>query len=286
VRLEDKQVDGPDLERDEQRKQSLLAESEESELAELAEEQVRDPERDRSIDLLASIRLILENKHLDVSHLGLPQRDALALEALQSAVTGRNTNLGTFIYAEDRRSMLEQALAVLQPGLTGGAQEQLAAMNDFQILNKHVNELRDSLLNLEDGQDELFASDHRRSTVQAGDGETADKPKPKPSDPDAPRPATTLTGPEVAQEPRTTTLSTGPEAKLERAPTTLTGPEPKQESKSSMLSTGPEAKLERLPSTLAGPERKEQPEAPTTLGSPDEIEQAAKKKPWWRKPFG
>jgi hypothetical protein len=252
VRLEDKQVDGPDLERDEEQKQTLLAEGEESELGALAGEEVLGSEHDHSHDLLASIRLILENKHLTVSQLGLPQREALALEALQSAVTGRNTNLGTFIYAEDRRSLLEQALAVLQPGLTGGAQQQLAAMsNDFQILSKQVGELRASLTNLEDGQDELFASDHRRE--QQSDTDSADKPKPKPSDPDAPRPATTLTGAEVKPAPKT-----------------------------SMLSTGPDAKLERLPSTLTGPERKPDPEPATTLGDPAEIEQAAKKKPWWK----
>ncbi|MDB4962455.1 MAG: hypothetical protein JWP01_2454 [Myxococcales bacterium] len=268
MRAEEKQVDGPDLERAEEQKETLLAEGEESELGELTGEQVRDPERDRSADLLASIRLILEDKHLHVSHLGLPQREALALEALQSAVTGRKTHLGTFVYAEDRRSLLEQALAVLQPGLTGGAQQQLAAMStDFQILSKQVGELRASLMNLEDGQDELFASDHRRE--EQTDTDSADKPTPKPSDPDAPRPATTLTG-------------KGSDAKLERAPTTLTGPEVKPEPKTTTLSTGPEAKLERLPSTLAGPERKPDPEPATTLGDPAEIEQAATTKPRWK----
>ncbi len=259
MRVEEKQVDGLDLEHQEEQQETLLAETKEAELPQLVGEEVRDLDDERSVQLMVAMRMIFERKHVNVTHLRMPERETLALEALQAAVSGRSTNVDQFVYASDRRSMLEQALAILQPNLTGGAEQQLAAMSqDFNVLSKQVSELRDSLMNLEDGQDELMASELKRFAVKAADGETTDKPKPVPSDPDAPRlPSTLSRGPEVQPEPKTSTLSTGPEATLERDPTTL--------------SSGPEATLER---------------GPTTLGDADEIVAEAKKQPWWKRIVG
>jgi hypothetical protein len=187
------------------------------------------------------------------------------------------------VFAADRRSMLEQALAVLQPNLSNGEQSQLAELRtNLDLVTKRVAVLRERLMHLEDAQDELMEG-HHDSTVKAA----TTKPGDKPSDPDAPRPASTLAGPgpEVKPEAKATTLSSGPEAKREDRPTTLTtGPDVKPEARPTTL-TGPEVKREELPSTLSGPELKAEPEPPTSLGEPAEIEQAAKK-PWWRRPFG
>ena len=277
MRVEEKEVDGLDLEHQEEQKEALLAETKEAELPKLAGEEVRDLEKERTAQLMVAMRMIFERKHLNVTHLRMPQRETLALQALQAAVSGRTTNVDQFVFASDRRSMLEQALAVLQPNLTGGAEQQLAAMSqDFQILSKQVSELRDSLMNLEDGQDELMAGERDRAIAKAGDADTADKPKPK-SDPDAPRPASTLSkGDEVKPTPKHTTLGSGPEvteAKYQTGPSTLsTGPEAKVEPKTTTLSSGPDASYQSGPSTLSsgGPEVKLD-RGPTTLGDEAEI---------------
>lgn len=258
MRVDEKQVDGLDLEREEEQQQTLIEEHEESEFPEIAGEEVRDLHGERSSVLLDAIRTILEDeKKFSVSRLGLPQREARALEALQGAVSGRNVHLGTFVFAEDRRALLEQALAVLQPNLTSGDKTELAVIHDeMEVLIKRVAVLRHSLTNLEDAQDELMEGD--RAVTKAADADTDDKPKP--SDPDAPRPASTLSkGPEVKVEPQPSTLATGPEVKPEsEAPSTL----------------------------VTGPAIKPEPDGPTTLGDPAEIERAAAQLPWWRRPGG
>lgn len=256
MRVDEKQVDGPDLERQEEQEETLLNEQrEEAELPEMAGDEVRDVAQDRNRQLLTAMQMIVDKKHLNVTHLRLPQRETMALEALQAAVHGRTTNLDQFVFASDRRSLLEQALAVLQPNIGAAAQQQVAAMSDeLRNLTKHVGELRESLMNLEDGQDDLMSEGIYKGLRElAKPGDTADKPAP--SDPDAPRPPSTLAkgGPEAKHEEKTTSLTTGPEAKREETATTLLG--------------GPEVK---------------RAETVTTLGDPAEIAAEAKSKPWWR----
>jgi hypothetical protein len=285
VREGEKQVEGPDLEHEEEQKETLLAEhkGEEALLPEFAGESVRDMERERGSTLLDAMRMILDGKELEIRELGIAAREARALEALQAATSGR-AEMNMFVFAADRRSLLEQALAVLQPNLSNGQQTQLAELRQgIDLVTKRVAALRERLIDLEDAQDELMEGRHDK----AGKAATT-KPGDKPSDPDAPRPASTLAGPgpEVKREDKTTTLTTGPEAKLETVPTTLTaGPEVKREVAPSTLA-GPEVKREELPSTLSGPELDAEPEPPTSLGEPEEIEKAAANKPWWRRPFG
>jgi hypothetical protein len=258
VRADEKQVDGPDLERAEHKES--LREQEEDELPQLAGEDVRDVDQAGTgrRQLIDAMRMILERHNLSVSSLRLPQREARALEALQAAVTGRSTSLDQFVFAEDRSSLLEQALAVLQPNLAGGNAELLAALHDqVEALTHRVTELRHELEGLEDAQDDLIEAKGRGKEATDTDTDTNDKPNPKPSDPDAPRPASTLAGPERSEP-----------AKI---PTTLVGPEVKEAPKP--------------PSTLSGPEIEEAPKPETTLGDPDELSKLAKQ-PWWKRPLG
>ncbi len=156
MRVEDKALEGLELERA-QRLEVEDAKQAEAELPVLAGEEVRDLELEHRGRLFAAIQRILAREQLTVSLLHLPQREANALEFLQSAVTGRSVNLGEFIYAEDRSAMLEQALAVLQQNLTHGSSAELAALHaKFEALTSQVSELRGQLHDLEDAQDDLI----------------------------------------------------------------------------------------------------------------------------------
>ena len=270
MRVDERQIDGPDLERAEAQQKTLLAEREEAELPRLAGEEVLDVEQPGTEPLLAAIQTIFEDRYLDVVELRLPQREERALEALQAAVHGRTPNLDQFVLAADRRSLLEQALAVLQPNLTHGSQQQIAAMSDeLQHISRHVGALRESLMILEDGQDDLMSEAIDKRARLAAGGAAAGSPAPtpgkpgspakparpaRPADPDAPRPASALSGP-------------GPEVTHERPPTTLVGPEVTQE---------------RRPTTLTGPDVDAPPRPETSLGDAAEIAAAAQV-PWWRR---
>ncbi|MBA3461335.1 MAG: hypothetical protein H0T46_15335 [Deltaproteobacteria bacterium] len=267
MRIEEKEIDGLEIELAERQRETSLGEEREAtartegELPEFAGEQARDMERERGTRLIDAMRQLLAGEELAISQLGLPAREAKALEALKAAVTGRNET-DMFVYAEDRRSLLEQALAVLQPNLTSGKESELAEMaQSMEQLTRAVGSFREALGSLGDAQEELIGEEKKAFELAATPGDKDDKPKPKPSDPDAPvgLAATTLTGPERP-----------PPAK---PPTTLVGPEVKAAPKpASTLSTGPEVK----------PEAK----GPTTLGDEKEIAEEAKKKPWWRRPLG
>lgn len=257
MRVDERQIDGLDLERAEEQQETLLAERKEAKLPELAGDEIREVEPVRTDVLVGAMQAILAREQLNVTHLRLPQREAIALEALQAAANGRTTNLDQFVLASDRRSLLEQALAVLQPNLTHGTQQQVAAMtHELQRVSKHVTELRDVLMNLEDGQDDLMSEAVYRAGKGATGGDTTAKPKPATSDPEAARPPSQLSGP-------------GPEVKHDRPPTTLTGAEVEQE---------------RPATTLTGPELRTAPKPATSLGDADEIATAARANPWWRKP--
>jgi hypothetical protein len=244
VRAEEKQVEGHTVEQ-EVGLEKLDETVEQQELPDVGGEQLRDERADGSM-LLDAMRQILANSPLNIEQLGLPARELRALDALQKSVSGRS-DTHMFVFAEDRKSLLEQALAVLQPNLTAETSDSLEQMT------KHVAALRHKLTNLSDAQDELMADEKERFIEAAA--ETEDKPgKPaKPSDPDAPRPASTVKGPGPAVEwkEKPITVDKGPEAKREEHVTTLTkGPEVKREDKV------------------------------TTLGDPKEI---AAGPPWWQR---
>ena len=247
MRVEDKAVDGLDLERERDRELTPL-EREEDQLPENARDEVAGLSRSAGSEVLSAIQAILNgDRAVEVAKLNLPEREARALEALQAAVTGKQPGTGTFVFAEDRESMLEQALAVLQPMLTRAEPEVAAAFaRDHERITTQVTELRSWLVTLESAQEELFP--HAPVATKAGTPDTTDKPDVKPGE-------STLTGgPEVKREPAKTTLTGGPEVKRDPAETTLTG--------------GREAK---------------RTESPTTLGDPKEIAEV-QRQPWWKRP--
>ena len=256
VQREEKLVDGPDAAHaDLQQREDIQRRSDE-ELPGAVEEAVQDASLPLRSQLLGAVRMILDRQNLDLSQVNLPTREVEGLVALQVAVEGKSNDLAKFVFASDRRDLLERALAVLQPDLThvdSGTARELQAQ--FDDLVQRVGELREELTDLEDAQDELLET-RQKAVLEAGTEDAGDKPKPKPSDPDAPRPATTLTGPDRPEPPRPNTTLTGPDrAEPPRPATTLTGPEL--------------APKETPPSTLGG-----------------EAAEDAKKKPWWRRPFG
>jgi hypothetical protein len=291
VQLEDKLVDGREAAQAESQHREDVEEHGEETLPAPMVEAVHDAALERRGQLLGTIRMILDRQTLTVSELHLPQRESRALVALQVATSGRSGDLGQFVYASDRRDMLEQALAVLQPNLTRADDQTARELHaQFADLAERVGELRHHLTDLEDSQDELLEG-HQKQALEAGATEPGDKPKPKPkptpSDPDAPRPATTLTGPEIVEQPRPPTTLVGPEvADRPTPPTTLIGPEvPEPATRGSTL-VGPELPPEPAQATtLVGPDLAPEQTRETSLGDAAEI--AAKPKlPWWRRPFG
>jgi hypothetical protein len=279
VQLEEKLVEGLDSAHAElQQREDLLSRDEEALPVPVAEALEEASLKVRS-DLLGAVRMILDGQELELSSLNLPPLEMEGLIALQVAVEGKSHDLSQFVYASDRRDLLERALGVLQPEFSrsddGAAREMRAQLDDMVA---RVGELRERLVGLEDAQDELIEG-RSKEGMEAGAADSSDKPKPKPSDPDAPRPATTLTGPDLPEAKRPATTLTGPErAEPRPAATTLTGPEL------------PEAK--QAATTLTGPELPEAERPASTLGEPEpegEIEGGggpAAKRSWWRRPFG
>ena len=219
MRFEDKDVDGAELDREKGLRDNDLVEEDQEEVDEIRIDDVLAQQSENA--LLAAMREILEHRHIVVNDLALPQRELRALEALQAAVTGKDGELSQFIYASDRRDLLEQALAVLQPGVMADVTQ------PFQDLIQRVGTLRHDLKDLEDAQDELLEGNDKVGPAKA-DGDTADKPKP---DDDLsldgperkfPKPATTLTG-ERKEEPKAPSTLDGPALKEEPPPETTVG---------------------------------------------------------------
>jgi hypothetical protein len=256
-------------------------------------EAIQDAGRERRSQLLGAVRMVLGRERIDIEQLAMPARETRALLALRAAVEGKSAELDQFVYASDRRDLLERALGVLQPDLTQvddkTARELQAQLAD---MSRRIGELRHQLSSLEDAQDELMHA-HEAAEIIAAPG---DKPKPKPpagpADPDAPRPATTLTGPELPPAKPVPSTLTGPDVPEPRpVPSTLTGSDVPEPGPVPSTLTGPDLPERKpVPSTLTGPDLPEVPPAPSTLGA--EVAAAADspadaaKKPWWRRPFG
>jgi len=211
LRFEDKDVDGAELDREKGLRDNDLVEEDQEEVDEIQIDDVLAQQSENA--LLAAMREILEHRHIVVNDLALPQRELRALEALQAAVTGKDGELSQFIYASDRRDLLEQALAVLQPGVMADVTQ------PFQDLIQRVGTLRHDLKDLEDAQDELLEGNDKVGPAKA-DGDTADKPKP---DDDL-----SLDGPE-RKFPKPATSLTGERAPESKLPSTLDGPALKEE---------------------------------------------------------
>ncbi|HET9992125.1 MAG TPA: hypothetical protein VFQ65_26525 [Kofleriaceae bacterium] len=252
MRFEDKEVDGPELELEKDRRNSELVEEDEEEVDPIRIDDVLAQQHESS--LLAAMREILEHRHLVINDLALPQKELRALEALKAAVTGKDGELSQFVYASDRRDLLEQALAVLQPRVMSDL------TRPFQDLVQRIGSLRHDLKDLEDAQDELLEA-NREVGVAKADADTADKPKPS-SKPQA--------DDDLSLD--------GPERKIAKPPTSLTGErEP----------------AKQLPSTLDGPALPAEPPHETTVGSKQDLAEAKiaepqklKTKPFWRRNDG
>ncbi|MDQ3369083.1 MAG: hypothetical protein M3680_26970, partial [Myxococcota bacterium] len=179
MRAEDKQLEGQDLEREQRVEASR--EHEVEELPAFAGEAVRDAGFEHRSRLFDALQLILAGERINVSLLYLPQRETHALEALQTAVTGHDS-MGEFIYAEDRHSLLEQALAVMQRNLTYGDAAQLATLQSkFDVLTSQVGELRETLGSLEDAQEEREEFHQAARPGAAGATDAAANPQPTPA---------------------------------------------------------------------------------------------------------
>jgi hypothetical protein len=193
LKAEDKEVDGPDLERQQRLQESELEKEDEEELPEIVADEQRDLVRTERGVLLRAVEAIMARDHVVVDMLNLPAHELRALECLKAAVDGRDAKLHMFVFASDRRDLLEQALAVLQPNLPYDDAS-------YQLLVTRVGELRRTLTTLEDSEDELIDGSERAAVAKA------DGPPPDEVDPDAPKPASTLYGDETTEpaKPATT----------------------------------------------------------------------------------
>jgi hypothetical protein len=211
--LEEKKLEGAELARDVELEEVVEGPEEETELPVIAGEEVHDIELAHRGRLFDAMQLILAGDKVSVSALYLPQRETEALEFLQTAVSGKDT-LGMFVYAEDRASLFEQALAVLQENITHGNAEEIAQLEaKYGAMSDQVSELRHQLSELAEAQDdeERLREDHK-------DKADDDKP-PQDKPPDAEtKPveglADYLRGPEISDKsPHVSTLDKGgPEA--------------------------------------------------------------------------
>jgi hypothetical protein len=263
VRAEEKELEGPELEREERTHEP--AEHEVEELPELGGEELRDIELPHRSTLFEALRLVLAGEEVRIDMLYLPQRETRALEALQAAVTGHDS-VGEFVFADDRRALLEQALAVLQQNVTHGEPEQLAELHaKFDELTAQVGELRARLLSLEDAQEDILEDKVRWVAEAAADGD--DKPKPGPPEdaalegperPATPKPASTLEGPERPAPPKPVSTLEGPERPAPPKPA----------------------------STLHGDPPAESPRPPSELAAESAAAAAEAKPPWWRRLLG
>lgn len=305
MRTEDKEIDGPDIEAaEERRRESELVEYKPDELHDLDGLPESVLEEGETSEVLEAMRAILKGDHVIINDLKLSKRHLVALEALKEAFEGKDRNLSRFVFAEDRRQLLEQALAVLQPELAAlGAHGAV-----FEDLLEKVGTLREKLDALEDSEEELIEGrvlseeehsdsddkdddddlDDKKATGDKKANKKPKKPKKKrgdaaanddlsldgPERPVPPKgPSTLDNGPARNPEPKgDTTLLGGKAVELERGPTTLTG--------------GKAVELERGPTTLTGGKEAPIERGPTTLGDEKEIEEAAAHEARWRRSDG
>jgi hypothetical protein len=296
---EEKQVDAPELERadalrDEVRAEEGLAEHEVAEQEEqegIQAERAADVSNELQARVLGTMRDILQKNQVSVGQLGLPVREERALEALQAAVSGRSSDLATYLYASERIAQLETALAVLQPSLVEGGELDIGAEAELELggLVDHIGRIRESLTSLEDAQDELLEADQKRAleNAAAAAGETDEHPGKR--DPHAP-PKRKGPPPKELAPGESSLVVGGAEAPVhQHAPSQLDGGKALPErapGPSTLAAGGAEAPVyQHAPSQLEGgkapPDRAP---AASSLGDATEIQKAAKT-PWWRRPL-
>jgi hypothetical protein len=269
LRQEDKEVDGPELKRAQRLEHNELETKRDDLLPAPALDQVRELARVQRGELLATIQAIFARDRVILDTLRFPQHELRALAALKTAVDGRDLELAQFVYASDRKELLEQALAVLQPNLELRDASYLRLVRDVQ-------KLRDTLARREAAQDELEDFHSRKHIEHAAGVDDKD-------DSDANGDAAERRGDDVERPPdggaqSRSTLYGAERAAAPATPSTLFGdaatPSPPQ------------------PSSLYGDAPPSSPPPPSTLGDPTASEtapaqsQEAPRKPWWKRPFG
>jgi len=227
-------------------------------------EELRDEHREV---LMGAMHAILERDTIAISQLVLPARELRALEYLQAAVSGKEA-LGRFVYAEDRRTMLEQALAILQPNLA----------QDVEVMVEQVDALRGHLVNLEDAQEEKFGWEKGAELEEVP--ETTEKPDEDQSldgpEREVAKPASTVAdggpeAPEKADAP--STLSKGAAVEREEAASTLSSGDPVPDRPSAASSLG-----HTSDDSDGEPAASDKADAPAKASSSDEPAKPGKKK--------
>jgi hypothetical protein len=140
--------------------------------------EVRVAQRSHHDDVLAAVREIFadrDGRPMTFDHLELSVQERSALESLRSARVGKDHRTHTFVFAEQRREKLEQALAALQPILTLDVNATQEFRDSYDELVERVSELREHLADLEDAQDEELLQ-HIKAAAEQGqdDGDKAD----------------------------------------------------------------------------------------------------------------
>lgn len=256
MRQEEREVDGPDLEHAEERKRETeLVEEKDDELHDLDGLPETTLDQERTASVLAAMKTILARENIVINDLKLPKRQLIALESLKAAVEGKDARLSRFVYAEDRRALLEQALAVLQPELAS-----MMGGDELKSMIDKVGELRDKLNVLEDSEEELVEGRFHDAVKDGSDTDDKDDPDNKDDDLDDKK--------KPAGDKKPTKNKKG-----------KTGDDAEKA-----------AKPEEADLSLDGPERPVPPKGPSTVGDMGEIaaiaEENAPTGPRWRRSGG
>jgi hypothetical protein len=279
VRFDEKAIDGPDLELEQNQHEVELEEDDQEEVPDIVVDELLESQHENAV--LAAMREILERRQIVINDLKLPQRELKALEALQAAVSGKDGKLSQFVYATDRQDLLEQALAVLQPKVMSDLTK------PFDDLIARVAQLRHGLQELEDAQDELLEA-NREVGVAKADTDTDDKKPPKRPDDE---PGMSRRGSAAEGQRGVVDMSLdGPEREFPKPVTDMNAPAVRDAAPPPTTLTGERKEDPKLPSTLDGPALAEAPPPPTTVGSKEDLAaaeipepQRLKTKPFWTK---
>src|SRR5271169_4876747 len=102
MRIEDREIDGPELERAQNLRATELDEGDHH----IVDDHGTALETERRSAVLSAMKAIFAGNHLALEGLKLPARELAALEALMEAVEGRDGALAKYMYATDRSDML------------------------------------------------------------------------------------------------------------------------------------------------------------------------------------
>jgi hypothetical protein len=184
--------------------------------------EVRIADREHHDDVMAALHAILEGRPMELEEKQLSEQEKSALEALRSAAIGKDARYNKFIYAEQRRELLEQALAALQPILALDVSLSPELRENYDTLVGDITELRERLVNLEDAQDdEMILKETEEKGEGQDDTDDTDDTDDDKRDGDKgdevgdgePRPSTLFDGPELPERKLPpSALSDGPAA--------------------------------------------------------------------------